>query len=191
MVDTQKPVIKGVEEGEGKTYPEGTLFQVEDANLDKVLVNEQVATPENGNYKVVADGTSCVIRAIDKARHETVYSINVSGTGTPEPPEPSEPEKPEPDDSNVISKSGEYTLKAGVKYHLAEGKWRPAASSSLRAAAELLSARVAVQVVLPVLIYMVLESSLSVVLSAGVRAGRFKPCTQVFTVAWLALPLNR
>ncbi len=126
VVDTQKPVIKGVEEGEGKTYPEGTLFQVEDANLDKVLVNEQVATPENGNYKVVADGTSCVIRAIDKARHETVYSINVSGTGTPEPSEPEKPEPgpSEPDDSNVISKSGEYTLKAGVKYHLAEGKWK-------------------------------------------------------------------
>lgn len=126
VVDTQKPVIKGVEEGEGKTYPEGTLFQVEDANLDKVLVNEQVATPESGNYKVVSDGTSCVIRAIDKAGHETVCSINVSGTGTPEPSEPEKPEPgpSEPDDSNVISKSGEYTLKAGVKYHLAEGKWK-------------------------------------------------------------------
>ncbi len=124
VVDTQKPVIKGVEEGEGKTYPEGTLFQVEDANLDKVLVNEQVATPESGNYKVVADGTSCVIRAIDKAGHETVCSINVSGTGTPEPSEPEKPEPGTPDDSNVISKSGEYTLKAGVKYHLAEGKWK-------------------------------------------------------------------
>ena len=29
-----------------------------------------------------------------------------------------------PDDSKVISESGEYTLKAGVTYHLAEGNWK-------------------------------------------------------------------
>ncbi|MDE6405328.1 MAG: hypothetical protein K2M20_06725, partial [Lachnospiraceae bacterium] len=113
VVDTRKPVIAGVEEG--KTYPEGTLFQVEDANLESVLVNEQPAVFENGSYKVAANGTSCMIRAKDKAGNEATCSITVSESGTPE-------EKPEV--SNVISRSGEYTLKAGVKYHLAEGKWK-------------------------------------------------------------------
>ncbi len=113
VVDTQMPVIKGVEEG--KTYPEGTLFQVEDANLDCVLVNEQLAVSENGNYKVAANGTSCLIRVKDKAGNEKTCSITVLGTETPEPDTP--------DDSNVISGSGVYDLKAGEKYHLAEGKW--------------------------------------------------------------------
>lgn len=130
VVDTVRPVIKGVEEG--KAYPVGTLFQAEDANLDYVLVNEQKAVSENGNYKVAANGTSCVIRAKDKAGNEKTCSITVSGTGTPEP----KPEEPgtgteTPDDSNVISKSGEYTLKAGVKYHLAEGKWKLDRDSSV------------------------------------------------------------
>ena len=109
VVDTQKPVIKGVEEG--KTYPEGTAFQVEDANLDRVLVNEQPAVPEGGNYKVAANGTSCVIRAIDKAGNETACSITVLTE-----------EKPETD--HVISQSGVYALKAGEKYHLAQGQWK-------------------------------------------------------------------
>lgn len=109
VVDTVRPVIKGVEEG--KAYPAGTLFQVEDANLDYVLVNEQLAASENGSYKVTANGTSCVIRAKDKAGNEATCSITVSGTGTP-------------DDSNVISESGVYALKAGVKYHLTDGKWK-------------------------------------------------------------------
>lgn len=121
VVDTVKPVIKGVEEG--KSYPEGTLFQVEDANLDYVLVNEQPVASEDGNYKVAANGTSCVIRAKDKAGNETTCSIIVFGTETPEP-KPEEPGTGTPDDSNVISRSGEYALKAGVKYHLAEGKWK-------------------------------------------------------------------
>lgn len=119
VVDTVYPVISGIENG--KTYPAGTLFQVEDANLDYVLVNEASAVSDGGNYKVAANGnsTSCVIRAKDKAGNETVYSIGVTGTETPEP---EEPEPPKTD--NVISKNGSYPLKAGVKYHLAEGKWK-------------------------------------------------------------------
>ena len=71
---------------------------------------------------MAANGTSCVIRAKDKAGNETVRSIIVSGTEMPEPSEPEEPGTP--DDSKVISESGEYTLKAGVTYHLAEGNWK-------------------------------------------------------------------
>lgn len=124
VVDTVKPVIKGVEEG--KTYPAGTVFQVEDANLDYVLVNEVPAVADGGNYKVAANGnsTSCVIRAKDKAGNETVYSIGVTGTETPKPEEPKPEEQEPPKTDNVISQSKEYTLKAGVKYHLAEGKWK-------------------------------------------------------------------
>lgn len=114
VVDTKQPVIKGVEEGE--TYPEGTLFQVEDDNLDYVLVNEQRVTPESGKYKVAANGTSCVIRAKDKADNEKTCSINVSGNAA------QEPEMPEEDE--MISKGGTYALKAGEKYHLTAGKWK-------------------------------------------------------------------
>lgn len=83
VVDTVKPVISGIEDG--KTYPAGTVFQVEDTNLDCVLVNEAPAVPDGGNYKVAANGssTSCVIRAKDKAGNETVCSISVTGTVTP------------------------------------------------------------------------------------------------------------
>lgn len=108
--DTIAPKIVGVENG--KTYPEGTRFTVEDANPDVVMVNETSAAPESdGNYQVKANGTSCVIRAKDKAGNETVYSINVEGNKTPEA-------------ADLISESGVYTLKAGVKYHLAAGNWK-------------------------------------------------------------------
>lgn len=109
VVDTEKPVITGIEEG--MSYPEGTVFQVTDANLDYVLVNEQPAACEDGNYKVAANGSSCVIRAKDKAGNETVRSITVTGGNTPET-------------DNVISESREYTLKVGIKYHLADGRWK-------------------------------------------------------------------
>lgn len=128
VVDTVKPVIKGVEAG--KSYPAGTLFQVEDDNLDYVLVNEQLAASENGSYKVAANGTSCVIRAKDRAGNEETCSITVFGSETPEP-KPEEPGTETPDDSNVISKNGDYALKAGVKYHLADGKWKLAGDSSV------------------------------------------------------------
>jgi len=127
--------IVGIENG--KTYPEGTLFMVKcSGELDCVLMNGQTVSPENGYYKVVANGTSCEIIVKDKAGHEIVCKITVSGITTPEPkpeepkpeepkPEEPKPEEPEtPDDGMVISKSGEYELKAGVKYHLAEGKWK-------------------------------------------------------------------
>lgn len=144
VVDTVSPVIKGIEEG--KSYAEGTLFQVEDANLDCVMVNEQQVQPEDGNYKVAANGTSCLIRAKDKAGHETTCSITVSGNVSPEPEEPG-PEKPKPEEpgpeeprpeepgmpetDHLISESGEYALKAGEKYHLAEGKWKVGGDKSV------------------------------------------------------------
>lgn len=110
VVDTIAPKIVGVENG--KTYPEGTKFTVEDANRDVVMVNETPAAPESdGSYRVRANGTSCVIRAKDKAGNETVCSITVTGNKTP-------------DAGNLISESGVYALKAGVKYHLAAGKWK-------------------------------------------------------------------
>lgn len=89
VVDTTAPEIVGLKEGE--TYPAGTTFKVQDANLDVVMVNEAVVTPESdGSYKVAANGTSCVIRAKDKAGNEKTCSITVSGgeepgTGDEEP----------------------------------------------------------------------------------------------------------
>lgn len=132
VVDTQSPVITGVEEGQ--IYPEGTPFQVEDANLDCVTVNEQPVSPENGDYKVAANGTNCLIRAKDKAGNERTCSISVTAGDKPDTPDtpdkPDEPDKPDtpdtpeiPETDTVISESKTYELKAGVKYHLADGKW--------------------------------------------------------------------
>lgn len=129
VVDTAAPKIKEAVSGEpfvpGQTYPSDTKFLVEDANLDIVRINEQETAPlADGKYQVAAqeNSTSCVIRAIDKAGNESSCSITVSGEGTQEPePEP----KPEPPEENkVISQSGEYDLKAGVKYRLAAGTWK-------------------------------------------------------------------
>lgn len=116
VVDTIAPKIVGVENG--GTYPAGTTFTVEDANLDVVMVNETPVTPEaDGSYQVKANGTSCAIRAIDKAKNETVYSITVSG------------EKPV--ENTVISESGTYSLKTGTSYRLAAGTWQVGGDSTV------------------------------------------------------------
>lgn len=113
VVDTTVPEIIGVEEG--KIYPAGTAFTVSDANLDVVMVNEKIAAPESdGSYRVRANGTSCLIRAKDKAGNEKTCSITVIGGNSEE----------DPTEDTVISESKVYALKAGVKYHLAAGKWK-------------------------------------------------------------------
>lgn len=109
VVDTIAPQIVGLENG--KAYPEGTTFKVEDANLESVLVNETPVTPDsNGNYQVIANGTSCVIRVKDKAGNEACYSITVTART--------------PEENGVISANGTYSLKAGTSYKLAEGNWQ-------------------------------------------------------------------
>lgn len=126
VVDTVKPKIKEAVSGEpfvpGQTYPSDTKFVVEDANLDIVKINEQAATPlADGTYQVAVQeySTSCVIRATDKAGNEETCSISVNGS---EPPKP---------DTTVISESKEYSLKAGVKYHLAAGTWKVGGDNSV------------------------------------------------------------
>lgn len=116
VVDTISPVITGVQAG--GTYPLGTKFGVEDDNLDTVLVNEHEVLPdENGKYQVAANGTSCIIRAKDKAEHETVINITINGeSGNPGGDNPQ-------DDITVINKSGTYSLKTGTAYRLGSGSW--------------------------------------------------------------------
>ncbi len=109
VVDTQNPKVVRVEEG--KSYAEGTAFEVQDANLKSVTINEQPAEPAaDGTYKVTANGASCVIKAEDKAGNKVTCTVNVSG-------------KDPAQDGNVISESGRYALQEGVRYQLAEGKW--------------------------------------------------------------------
>lgn len=116
VVDNIKPEIVGLVEG--NTYPEGTTFKVEDVNLASVKVNETDVTPESdGSYRVRANGTSCMIRATDKAGNENTCSITV----TPENPE----------ENNVISANGTYSLKSGTPYQLAEGKWQVSGDSTV------------------------------------------------------------
>lgn len=110
VVDTKAPVVKGVEEG--KSYPEGTVFQIEDDYLESVTINEKpVAISSDGNYQVAANGTSCVIKAKDKAGNDMTCSITVSGR------DPGQ-------EGNIISQTGRYALKAGDEYKLAEGSWK-------------------------------------------------------------------
>lgn len=109
VVDTKAPVISGVEDG--KTYQEGTEFQVEDVNLESIFVNDQpVALKEDGKYQVTAkdNSTSCVIKAKDKAGNETNCSITVSGKSL---------------EGDTISGSGTYSLKANTPYKLGGGNW--------------------------------------------------------------------
>lgn len=117
VVDTVSPVITGIQEG--GAYPLGTKFGVEDDNLDTVLVNEQpvTASAEDGMYQVAANGTSCVVRAKDKAGHETTCSITIIGEG-----EKLGGDEPK-DDISVITKSGSYNLSAKTAYRLGSGSW--------------------------------------------------------------------
>lgn len=109
IVDTTAPKIVGLDEG--KAYAEGTTFQVDEANLDSVKVNETIVTPDSdGNYQVSANGTSCLIRVRDKAGNEKTCSITVTARNLEE--------------NGVISVNGTYALKAGTSYQLAEGKWQ-------------------------------------------------------------------
>ncbi len=109
VVDIQAPQV--IDLVDGNTYPEGTIFQIKDANLESVIINDQsVALSEDGKYQVTAKGnsTSCVIKAKDKAGNETSCSISVSGKNPA---------------GNMISQSGIYSLKAGTAYQLAGGSW--------------------------------------------------------------------
>ena len=109
VVDIQAPQV--IDLVDGNTYPEGTIFQIKDANLESVIINDQsVALSEDGKYQVTAKGnsTSCVIKAKDKAVNETSCSISVSGKNPA---------------GNTISQSGIYSLKAGTAYQLAGGIW--------------------------------------------------------------------
>ncbi|MDE7232080.1 MAG: hypothetical protein K2N37_03285 [Lachnospiraceae bacterium] len=111
VVDTVKPAVSPLIEG--KAYAEGTAFWVRDDNLESVKVNEKLVTPaSDGSYRVSANGTStsCVIRAKDKAGNETTCSITVAGK--------------EMGKDDVISENGIYSLKPGVPYQLAAGKWK-------------------------------------------------------------------
>lgn len=113
VVDTTAPKIAGVKDG--NTYPAGTAFKVEETNLDVVRINGSPVTPEpDGSYRVRTEGADCVIVAVDKAGNSSTCSITVSGA---------HPEE-DPTENTVISENKVYTLKAGVKYHLAKGNWK-------------------------------------------------------------------
>lgn len=126
VVDTIAPVIEGV--NNGGIYPAGTKFTVSDANLDMVKINEQPVLPlEDGSYEAATGSPSafCVIRAKDKAGHETVCGITIGEIEEKPDGEPDDkPEEKPEDDISVISENGTYTLKAGTAYQFGGGKWK-------------------------------------------------------------------
>ena len=117
VVDTIAPGVTKLVDG--GTYPEGTTFQVSEANLESVKVNEVLVNPESdGSYRLSANGTStsCVVRVRDKAGNETTYSITISK---------------DPSEDGIISENGTYSLKANVKYQLGAGKWQVSGDKSV------------------------------------------------------------
>lgn len=119
VVDTEAPKITGVQEG--GTYAEGTVFQVQDPNLESVTINGiPAALAADGNYKVAVNGLSCVIEAKDKAENSVRCEVFVLGR------DPAQ-------NNNVISESGAYALKLGVSYRLAEGSWNIAVEDTVYA----------------------------------------------------------
>lgn len=133
VVDSLNPVITGI--NDGGTYPLGTKFGVEDDNLDTVLVNEQAAAPDgDGLYQVAANGNSCVIKAKDKAGHETTYSITIGGNSGGEGGNGGGSEGgngsggneggDHKDDTTVINNNGTYSLHKGTAYRLGGGSWQ-------------------------------------------------------------------
>ena len=117
VVDTIAPGVTKLVDG--GIYPEGTTFQVSEANLESVIVNEVLVNPESdGSYRVSANGTStsCVVRVRDKAGNETTYSITISK---------------DPAEEGIISENGTYPLKANVKYQLGAGQWQVSGDKSV------------------------------------------------------------
>ncbi|MCI5620686.1 MAG: Ig-like domain-containing protein [Lachnospiraceae bacterium] len=80
VLDATAPVILGVTDG--KTYCETQTITISDDHLDKVLVNGVQISLTEGSYMLVADGTSYVIKAEDRAGNETIYTVTVNPTHT-------------------------------------------------------------------------------------------------------------
>lgn len=120
VVDTAAPVITGIDNG--GSYPEGTPFHVNDDNLAVVKINEQAVEPStaDGAYQLTADGASpsCVIRAVDRAGNETVYSVTVEQKNPDQ-----DPDKDPDEEISIIDMNGTYSLQAGKAYRLGIGRW--------------------------------------------------------------------
>ncbi len=124
VVDTAAPVITGIDNG--GSYPEGTPFHVNDDNLAAVKINEQAVEPStaDGAYQLTADGASpsCVIRAVDRAGNETVYSVTVEQKNPDQDPD-KDPDQDPDEEISIIDMNGTYSLQAGKAYRLGIGRW--------------------------------------------------------------------
>lgn len=124
VVDTVAPVITGIDNG--GSYPEGTPFHVNDDNLAVVKINEQAVEPStaDGAYQLTADGASpsCVIRAVDRAGNETVYSVTVEQKNPDQDPD-KDPDQDPDEEISIIDMNGTYSLQAGKAYRLGIGRW--------------------------------------------------------------------
>lgn len=97
----------------GCMMPMSTILAVEeDAEIGVSSVSDNDAA-----------GTGDSVSGNDPADTQPPEIID-TGDGTIYPEEP-------PKTDNVISESGEYALKAGEKYHLAEGKWKVGGDKSV------------------------------------------------------------
>ncbi|MGN0341710.1 MAG: Ig-like domain-containing protein [Roseburia sp.] len=82
VLDATKPVISGVTDG--KIYCDEQTITVTDGNLDKVFVNGEEVTLADSTYTLTADGTTYVVRAVDKAGNEDSVTVTVNDGHTPE-----------------------------------------------------------------------------------------------------------
>lgn len=79
IVDTVKPVITGIENGQ--TYYGEKTFTVTETNLSKVTVNDIEIQPVSGVYTISPSDsvTAYTVKAIDKAGNETTAVVNIYG----------------------------------------------------------------------------------------------------------------
>lgn len=123
VVDTQKPLIKGIKGGE--KYPVGQTFTVEEENLLKVTINEKPVSPDGEKKYTIEEqpnvGNTYVIKAEDIAGWSDTVTVTLTDT-TPEPEEPA---------SNTITNPGTYSLQSGTEYKLGAGSWKVAGDSSV------------------------------------------------------------
>lgn len=123
VVDTQKPVIEGIKDGE--KYPVGQTFTVRDANDVTVTINEKTVLPDSeGKYTIQAQqyANNYVIKAKDIAGHWSDTVIVYLSEAVPEPEEPT---------LNTITESKTYILQEGTVYTLGAGSWKVEGDSSV------------------------------------------------------------
>ena len=78
VFDSTVPVLTGIEDG--KTYYGELTVTAQDENLDKVLLDGEAVTLEDGSFKIKPDNREHTVAATDKAGNSVTYTVSVFET---------------------------------------------------------------------------------------------------------------